>query len=127
MNLLDTKEFRIQLTGDRTGTVYFGDFSCFRRLSHRQELTRDRFYRELIGPDPQNANERVISQAEVFADLKVSILKAPQFWNESGGGLDLADDNIVRTVWEEVMKARVEAIKEMEDKGKKAEEELRKL
>lgn len=127
MNLLDTKEFRIQLTGDRTGETYFGDFSCFRRLSHRQELARDKHYRELIGPDPQNASERAVSQAEFFADLKVSILKAPQFWNESGGGIDLADDNVIKTVWEEVMKARIEAVKEMEDKGKKAEEELRKL
>lgn len=125
MDLLATHSFRITTTGDSTGQTWLGDFTCLKRLSHRQELTRDRYYRELLGPNPEGASERAKSQAELFSDLKVCLKDTPAWWKESGDGLDLADDNVVREIWQETVKARVEAVAEIKQRAVEAETKLK--
>lgn len=120
MNLLETTEFRISVTGDKTGESYVGTFSVLRRLSHRMEMARDQIYRDLLGANPQFASERAKEQAEIFADLKVSVIKAPTWWTESGGGQDLCDDNVLQEIWSESIKTRVNAIKEVQERAKEA-------
>ncbi len=127
VNLKDTTSFDISVEGDRTGEKWFGQFSSLKRLSHRQELMRDRIARELLGPIPEGASERAKSQADMFAELQVSLIDAPTWWKEAGMGLDLGDDNIIREVWEKVMAIKVAAVDEIKKKGEAAAEKLKDL
>lgn len=127
MNLLETVEFLIVVEGDRTGEKWTGNFTALRRLSHRQELLRDRIYRELLGANPETASERAKSQAEIIADLKVCLVKTPEWWKNSGDGLDLADDNLIQELWKETIRIRVDAINEVKKAGEDATEKLKKL
>jgi hypothetical protein len=127
MNLLETTEFRISVTGDKSGETYIGTFKCLRRLSHRQELARDRKYRELLGENPTTASEFAKEKAEIFADLAVCLTDVPVWWKETGYGLDLVDDNVVGAVWSESIKIRVDAIKEVQEKGKASEARLKEM
>lgn len=127
IDLLETREFRVTVTGDKSGETYTGDFSCFRRLSHRQELSRDRVMRELLGEKPDSASERAKSQAEIFADLSVCLKKTPDWWKSSGNGLDLVDDNVLQEIWAKTIEIRLEAINEVKKKGEEAQEKLKRF
>lgn len=127
MNLKETTKFTISVIGDRTGEKWFGEFTCLRRLSHRSELNKDRIIRDLLGGDPRNASERALSQAEILAECQVSLIDAPSWWREAGNGLDLVDDSVIQAVYENIMKIKIEAIKEIQDKGKEAEDKLKEL
>jgi hypothetical protein len=127
VNLKDSVAFDISIEGDRTGEKWFGQFKSYKRLSHRQELMRDRITRELLGSNPAGASERAVSQAEMFAELQVSLVEAPTWWKEAGNGLDLGDDNIVREVWAKVMEIKVAAIEEITKKGDAAAQKLKDL
>ncbi len=127
INLKDSVAFDVSIDGDRTGTLWHGQFRSFKRLSHRQELLRDRITRDLLGPNPAGASERAVSQAEMFAELQVSLVEAPSWWKEAGNGLDLGDDNIVREVWSRVMEIKLAAIEEITKRGAAAAEKLKDL
>lgn len=127
MGNLDTQDFEISIIGDKSGQKWVGKFSAYRRLSHRQELAKDKYQRELIGGDPKFASERTISQAEVIADLKVCIHQAPQWWKEVGEGLDLVDDNVLSSVWSETVRIRLEALQEVQKKAESAEKALKEI
>jgi hypothetical protein len=125
MNLRETKSFTVRITGDRTGELYPGEFSAYRRLTHRQELLRDKINRELLGNNPTGASERAISQAEILAELQVSVVDAPTWWKECNGGLDLADDNVIQTLYKHVMEIKLEAINEVKKKAEEATKDLK--
>jgi hypothetical protein len=126
MNILATVKFNIHLFGDKSGELFRGDFEAHKRLSHRQELLRDRLYREMLGTNPDFASPRAKDQAEMVAELKVSLVKCPVWFQECDYGLDLIDDSVLRKVWEEVMKIRLDAFNELKEKAQKAEEALKK-
>jgi hypothetical protein len=127
MNLLESVEFRISVSGEKSGETYVGTFKCLRRLSHRQELTRDVLYRNLLGEKPDSASPRAKEQAELFSDLQVCLTDSPVWWKEAGGGLDLVDDEVVKKIWTETIRIRVEAIKEVQDRAKDADADLKQI
>ena len=125
MDLLETKEFHISVLGNKTGETFAGKFRTLRRLSHRQELARDRIYRDLLGEQPENASERAKEQAEVLSDIQVCLREVPAWFKEAGMGLDLVDDSILTEVWNQTVKARVEAIQEVQERAKEASDKLK--
>lgn len=127
MNLKETRDFSMHVVGDKTGELYPGNFSVYRRLTHRQELVRDKITRELLGNNPSGASERAISQAEILAELSVSIVEGPVWWKESNGGLDLADDNVIQEMYRHVMEIKLAAVKEVQDKAQSATQDLKKF
>ena len=46
---------------------------------------------------------------------------------ESGGGLDLFDDNILFAIYEKAIKEQTEAVKATEKQGEESKEKLRKV
>ncbi len=111
--VLDDAPFTIHVTGDRTRKLWHGEFRAVRYLTHRQMLQRDRLIREFLGgSNPDATSERY--RATALADCAVSITKAPQFWQEAGGGLDLVDENTLLEVWKGIQKVQQDAIKEAE-------------
>ncbi len=63
----------------------------------------------------------------MVAELEVSITDAPDWFKSSASALDLADDNVLTTIWENVMKIKVEAITEVQKQGQEAHEKLQEL
>lgn len=113
---LDEVPFTFSVTGDETGDKWFGEFRALRRLSHRLQMQRSRIKRELLGEYPQYASQRDIEQAVMFAELAVSITKAPKWWLETDGGQSMTDDNVIIELWKQVMKVQGKAVEEEEKK-----------
>jgi hypothetical protein len=113
------QNFTVSVVGELSGETFRGDFKVRKLLSHRQQLAYDAKRRELLGTNPNGTSNRADSLTEVFAQLSVRIVEAPSWWVESGGGMDLIDDNVVIKVFEQTMLAEREA---REAIAKRAEE-----
>jgi hypothetical protein len=126
MNFQETQEFSISLTGDISNEKWVGQFKCLRRLSHRSELQKDRIYRDLLGPNPENAAQVNKDRADILAEISVSLVSVPKWFSETNNGLDLVDNNVITTIWGEIIRIRSETLKEVQDKAQKATEALTK-
>lgn len=117
--------FHVHTTGDKTGKTYKDDFVTTQILSHRQQLLRDRLYREYLGGEkPSDASVEAGERAGYMADINSALVGVPQFWKASGMGLDLLDDNIIVEVWAGVMKVQTEQNKKIKEKAEKDAERL---
>lgn len=116
--------FSINVVGDTTQEQWVGLFKVKTRLSHRDHLNRDRIRREMLGPNPQGVSPRADSIAEIFSQLSVRIVDAPSWWKDQGGGMDLADDNVVAKVYDEAMKAEADLAKSLKEKADLAKKAL---
>lgn len=123
----DAIPFTISVTGDTTNEKWVGTFKCKPRLSHRDQLTKDRIRRELLGPDANNASTRALNQSEIFAQLAVRLSESPSWWKDNGNGLDLADDNVVAEVFEACLRVEKESVEALTKDGEAAKAELQKI
>lgn len=117
--------FSVHIIGDTTEKAYPGDFTVKRRLSHRDQLTKDNRRRELLGGAPGMATERALSTAMILSELYVRITKAPVWWTEAGNGLDLEDDNVIGEIYDRAMKVEADAIEAKKKKAEAVQDKLR--
>ncbi len=123
----DITSFSVNIIGDKTGKQWVGDFKVKTLLSHRDDFMRDMKRREFLGPiNPQLADAYTLNAAEAFGELSVRIVEAPAFWKESGGGLDLIDNNVVREIYNQAMAAEKAVLDKVKAEAEKSKEELRK-
>jgi hypothetical protein len=127
MAISESVKFTVTITGETSGETWRGEFAAKPRLSHRDQLARDRIRRELLGPDGTNAVPRAHNQAEIFSQLAVRLTEAPKWWSEAGNGLDLDDDNIVAEVYSQVMRIEQEAFERVKKAAEDAKAELAKV
>lgn len=120
-------KFSINVTGENTGEKWAGVFTTKLRLSHRDQLRMDQIRRDLLGPNAATASPRAQNQADVFSEIAIHIVDAPQWWKMQGDGLDLEDDNVISTIYGEIMKAKTEARKKFDDEATAAKAELEKV
>ena len=123
---LNDEAFTVSIVGEETKEKWFGEFRALRRLSHRQQMERDRIRRGLLGDLPQYASARTMEQAIIFADLAVSVTKSPKWWAETGQGQDLVDDNVLREVWKGVQKVQGNVLEEEKKETEEAVKVLKK-
>jgi len=102
------KTFVISETGDSTGEKFTGTFVVKCLLSKREEMAADLRRRMILGPSPDAALNSISNDAWLVGQLSVRILRAPSWWEQSDGGLDLRDNNVLAKVFEESMKAELE-------------------
>lgn len=127
MNLKETRKFNISLIGDVSGEKWFGEFESYRRLTHRQQLLKDRLERDLLGANPDNASPTAKMQADMLAEIQVTLINAPEWFKSSSMGLDIVDNNVLIEIYNNVVRIRSEAIEELKQKADKAAEELKEL
>lgn len=122
-----TQHITVDVIGDSTGERYQGVFVVKTRFSHRERLMRDQYRRQLLGPQPDGAvpNGEASGSAEVFSQLSMRIVEAPHFWTASANGLDLIDSNVVTAVYDEAIKAEIDAIKAVQKKAEEAKRGLK--
>jgi hypothetical protein len=119
-----TAIFNVSLVGEESGQPFNGQFKVKTLLTRRDRLRADEIRRELIGGKPEGASPSAAADAMVLSQLAVRIIESPQWWKDAGGGLDMADDNVLA----EIFKIAIdEASKRAEALQKESEEALKKL
>lgn len=116
--------FGLDVTGETTGEKFAGVFKCKTRLSHRDALRQDQVRRGLLGNNPDAASPRALSTAEAFSEFAVRLLDSPSWFQNSDGGLELSDDNVIAELYAKIMECAREAAKELTDKGASAKKDL---
>jgi hypothetical protein len=125
-NEANEASFSLSLDGETTGEKWVGDFKAKKRLSHRDQLRKDQVRRDLLGPQGNTPTERAMSTAMILSELRVRLVDAPKWWQAMGEGLDLEDDNVIGTLYDEVMKIEREAGESKKKKAADALTEMRK-
>jgi hypothetical protein len=121
-----TTTFYLKERGQLTAEVFEGTFETKNYLTHREDLARDRIRRELLaGTDMDKADARAASIANAVSELRVRLAKWPKWFENADFGLDLADDNIMLKLMEEVNKAEIEHFKRLRQTSEEAKEELK--
>jgi hypothetical protein len=120
----------INTTGEATGTPYMGDFTVKLQLTKKEQFRADAIRREILGPSPLN-NEpapKLQTDAFIIGQLAVRIEKAPKFWTDSSNGLDLpeGDDNLLYTLYNEILTKIEDQNTKLREQAKKALETLAK-
>lgn len=109
LNSLDnTASWTMREEGDTLGATYAGTFvfKCF--LSPLDTLASGRLYRELLGPNPNDATETERFIAFILSQLSKRIVKAPPFWNtDSMIQGNIPDVNILTLVLDRAMSAEM--------------------
>ncbi len=111
-------QFSVECKGETSDRNFSGLFTAKTKLSHREVLKEDEVRRNVLGQNPQYAGEYAASVASAIAYLAVRLVDSPDWWKQSGGGLELEDENVLV----EVNNAAVKAIKEEQDARVKAAE-----
>jgi len=89
----------VSLKGEDTETNFDGVFTLKVKLTHRDMLRQDEIYRNCLGTSPGNAGTLAANIAEAISYLGVRVSKAPSWWTDSNGGMDLQDSNVLSSVY----------------------------
>ena len=117
------KSFTINCVG-ASGERWAGEFKVKTRLSHRDNLRRDGFRRDLLGSSASTASPEASATAELFSTIWAHLLNAPTWWNSMGNGLDLSDEEPVLEVFNQIVEVRKNEQAEMEKKAEEAKKLL---
>lgn len=121
-----TASFYLNEVGQISAEKFEGTFETRVYLSHREDLARDRIRRELLaGTDMDKADARAQSIANIVSELRVRLTKWPKWFENADFGLDMADDNILLKLMEEVNKAETEHFKKLRKDSDDAKTELK--
>jgi hypothetical protein len=130
--LKDKIQFTVTVKGDTSETNFTGLFEVKTKLSHREVLKEDEVKRNVLGTNPGDASGYASSIAGAISFLTVRLTKSPDWFKESGNGLDLEDENVLVEINNAAMAAIAkerdahlaaakEAQKELKEKVKTAE------
>lgn len=118
--------FSISEVGETSGEKVNWAFTAKNKLSLRDLINKDAQRRAIIGPNPETALQATVMRAEILSHLAVSIVESPKAWRDSGGGLDLFDDNIVIKIYEEIQEGQAKATEVAQKEAEATKEKLRK-
>lgn len=113
----------IDAVGDTTGEKYTGSFTVRLFLTPRQKLEISKI-RNSIAPGITDSRTSDWQRAEVMAQLMVRVEKAPKWWENSDGGADLVDENVVVDVFNAIVDAEAKARAKIKEAGETAKSKL---
>jgi hypothetical protein len=120
-----SKQFDISAIGDETGAHFSGTFKVRTILSRRDQFVADQRRRSILGADAQSAMPGLIGEAFMLSQLYVRIIEAPKWWQDSDGGLELKDPNIISQLFDSTMKAVESAKQELLKEADEAKAKLK--
>lgn len=104
------RTFQFKKTGDLYGKIYEGAFTvkCILTILDKRmlEIEKSRLKLDIKNPSPD-----LVAWATILANLRVRIIKSPDWWKESNYGDNIEDEEIVTSLFEDVM-AQEEAWRE---------------
>jgi len=114
------RKFSIDIEGENTGFFYSGEFTikCSLSLLEKQtlELEKTRLLADFANPTPG-----LMGIASTLSSLRTKIVKAPEWWEESGRGAQIEDENVFVLLMDKI----AELEKSWRDDVKKRAEEAR--
>ena len=94
--------FNFSEEGDTTYKQWDGDFTvtCVPNILQRRaiEIEKSRLQADLGNP-----TGKLVGLAAVLANLRVRIVEAPNWWNESAGGYNFKDENVLVARYDKTM------------------------
>lgn len=123
----DPVVYELDLVGETTGELYKGTFEFKPLLSPRDKFRADRLRRDFLGQDHADAPEGIQVGAYMVAQLAVRIVKAPDWWQARGGGLDCLDENLLVTLFEEAIRIESDTMKRLKESLPEARRDLKGL
>jgi len=106
-----TVSFQFDEIGQRSGKSFTGKFQIKSVLSRREHFLADERRRFILGPNPAGAPPSLQGEAYMLGRLYVLISDGPEWWMNSDGGLDIADENVIG----ELYRLAEEKVKEKEE------------
>lgn len=117
--------FSLHVVGETTDETWKGEFRAKKRLSHRDQLTKDQVRRELLGGAPGQPTERALSTSMILSELRVRLTVFPKWWSETGFGIDLDDDNVIFEMYTKALAIEQEALDAKKKKAEAVQAKLR--
>jgi len=115
-NTTNQAKVTVDITGSETGEKYAGVF-VFRELpTFRERMAASKIRNDITGPNA-SMNSAEWARAEISAQLQVRVIKAPKWWEQSDGGLDLVDENVVVEIFNAAMKTENDARERLRKAG----------
>lgn len=118
---LEGVAFEVHEKGNVTGKTWDGKFRAKAVLTFREQMAADRLRREFLGGNGQGADADVLVEARILSELPFRLTEAPEWWKSNGGGMDLADANILKAVWEGAVKVEEEHLANLAKEGAEAQ------
>ena len=115
--------FVFDCVGEVTGKKYDGDFTVmcvlnmFQKRAYEVEKTR-------IQSDQANPSMGLMGIGEVLANLRVRIIKSPNWWDDSNGGYDILDENMLVVLYDKVMEQEENWKKLVKEQSQPKDEKL---
>lgn len=125
---MGTAEFFVNLEAAADKSTYKGHFKVKCVLSPLDYIQSDATYRELLGKtNPQFANDYIAQLAYALSQLKYRIITNPSWFDNESNGIkgSNVDDNILLIVLEKAIEAEEMYRKGIEEKYKKAKDEVK--
>ena len=120
MDVLPSKEksFAFEHFGETTGKKYDGQFTVLCVLSVGQKYALSLEKTRLMGNYP-NPTDDLAGFAVILANLRSKIVTAPEWWNQSGGGSNIDDEDVLVVLYRKIVEAEIEWKEELKKKTQK--------
>ena len=93
--------------GETTGKKYDGRFTtvCILNMGkkHQLELEKTRLMADFTNP-----TDGLFGIATILANLRVKVTDGPNWWKQSGGGLDIEDEDVLIKLYKCVLDKEIE-------------------
>ena len=106
------KTFEFEHVGKTTGKKYEGKFTvkCVLNMFDKREIELEK---SRLSADVANPTNLLSSLSHILANLRVRIMKAPTWWEQSLGGFDLLDEDVIIALYDKTMLQEDEWHKEL--------------
>ncbi len=96
------KTFEFSHIGATTGNKYDGKFTvkCVLNMFDKREIELEK---SRLQADVANPTNLLSSLSHILSNLRIRITKAPTWWEQSLGGFDLMDEDVVIALFDRVM------------------------
>ena len=96
------RTFVFEELGEATQTTYPGEFTvlCIPDMRARRAIEIEK---SRLSADVANPTDNLAGLSIILANLRVRILSGPQWWEESLGGFNVMDENILVTLYDQVL------------------------
>ena len=112
------KTFTFEHIGETTGKNYNGQFTVICVLNvgqkHAMALEKTRLMGNYMNPTDDLAGFAVI-----LANLRAKIVTAPEWWNQSGGGAVIDDEDALVVLYRKITEAEIEWKADLKKKTEK--------
>ena len=112
------KTFAFEHVGETTGKKYDGQFTvlCVLNVGQKHAMALERT--RLMGNYP-NPTDDLAGFALILANLRAKIISAPEWWNQSGGGAVIDDEDTLVVLWRKITEAESEWKEDLKKKAQK--------